>query len=275
MTQADGTERTEGQANPQAQQRPAGMDGLRTDLDASQESLRVLQGQYDQVLAANQQWATWARAVDSRVEALETTPATAGTPSTDSYGYGETPDPVTEQLKHITDRFSREDAEKQRAEALAMSQQYGKQHIADAMEQGGLLDRNGDPDNSLIDWGFMNEFPATPEGANQATMAALKVVARKSGELRQKRNNAEGVEQKQIQVDGAERQRQLEAAAARDNGATAAQVGATPGTPAQNKADLYIELVQEGQFAEAAKLRKQIDKDLRHGVTVPHPTPMG
>ena len=267
---------SEGQMESQAQQSPAGLEQLRTDLGASQESLRVLQGQYDQVLSANQQWAAWAENVDSRVNALETTPATAGAPvADDPYGYSEQPDAVTTQLQHITDRFAREDAQKQALQAVGQAQASGSQHIADAMRQSGLVDSKGQPDNTLIDWAFMQSYPATIEGTNQATMAAMKLIAAKSGEIRRKRANVQNTEQKQATVDGVERQRQLEAAAVRENGATATQVSAAPGTPPQTDTDRYNELVKNEQFAEASKLRAKIEKDLRHGVTVPHPTPTG
>lgn len=274
MTQSDGAQGPEGQPGNQAQQNPADIEQLRADLVKSQEATRVLQGQYDQVLAANQQWDAWARNVDSRVNALETTPpAPAGEPAAaNPYGYGDTPDPVADQLKQINDRNAREDAEKQQATALAAAQQSGQQHIADAMRKGGLVDDSGQPDYSLIDWAFMAQHPGTVDGANQATLAGLKIIAAKSGEIRQKRTNSQSAEQKQAEEDAAERQRQLGAAVAQDNGAVAAQVSASPGTPSQADTDLYKELVDQGRYAEAAPLRKKIEKDLRHGVTVPHPT---
>lgn len=274
MTQ-DSRQSSEGQTEPQAQQSPVGIEELRTDLNTSRESLRVLQGQYDQVLSANHQWAAWAENVDSRMSVLETQPATAESSAADPYGYSDQPDAVTTQLQHISDRFAREDAEKQALQAVSQAQASGSQHIADAMREGGFVDAKGKPDNSLIDWSFMKSYPATVEGASQATMAAMKLIAAKSGEARKRRANAQEAEQKQVQVDGVERQRQLEAAAVRENGATATQVSAAPGTPPQTDTDRYNELVKNEQFAEASKLRAKIEKDLRHGVTVPHPTPTG
>jgi hypothetical protein len=245
---------------------------LQQQVMKSHEDVRVLQGQHQSLLNANQQWATWGtdmtNTVGSLKEKVESLASGAGGgDGADPYGM---PDPmadIREQVQRVDNFVTAQQTEQATHAGLREAQTRADARILGALNRsGGLVSRED------IDWAFMGTFNlqtvvGIEQAADEAGNRIITAMAAKAGAVSQA-DNAQAAAGEQA-AEALRRKRQLEAQKLRGGGATDVQLDSGGGTAAQNALEQYHELVQSGQYTKAAEFRAaNIDYKLRRGQAV-------